>query len=165
MHHRIARLATRLEIVRVVLIDAGDVGGERAIDVNRQQGQDAGPHPFLKVMDDNLGSAETKSGNQHLAAAGHGAADRLPQLVRHVFDGLVPPAAVGAFADQQVAGGHRARLAQERQAAPAQVAGEGNTVLRGRPCPSVNWTMAEPRICPASTKRSRADVLMSSGCS
>src|SRR5437764_794566 len=49
--------------------------------------------------------------------------------VERAFVRLVDPAAVSAFADDEVGGGHRPRRMQHWHAATAEVAGEGDALL------------------------------------
>ena len=84
-------------------------------------------------MDDDLRAAEAEGRDQHLAAARQRAAHHVAHAGRHLVHAFVNAAAVGAFADQQVGRRHHRRLAQERQAAPAEVAGEGDAADAGRP--------------------------------
>ncbi len=123
----------RRQMIAIAIVHLRNVSGGRAVHVQRRPRQDAVAHPAAQVVDDDLGAPEAEGGNQHLAAAGQGAADHVAHAGRQAVHALVDAAAVGAFADEQVGRRYGRRLAQERQAAPTEVAGEGDAADARRP--------------------------------
>ncbi len=103
-----------------------DVGRQGAIHVNGHLRQLPLGHPLADIVNHDLGAAETKSGNEDFAAARDGRLDDLLELVSQVFDALVGASAVGAFADNQIGGGHGGRLSQKLQVGPTEVARESD---------------------------------------
>src|ERR1043165_1029884 len=53
----------------MLAIYLGDVGGHRAIDINRQARHRAGTDRVAQEVDDQLRAAEAERGNEHLAVA------------------------------------------------------------------------------------------------
>src|SRR5437899_2371673 len=83
----------------------------------------------MEVINHRLGAPQAESRDEDLAAAIEGALDYLGQLVGKRFDRWMRSAAIGALGDEQFRGGHWSRVPQNGQAAPAQVAGEGDGAL------------------------------------
>ena len=109
--------------------DGGRVDRERAVDIDRHIGNPPGAMQLVQAVDDLLGPAERERGDQHLAAAGRGAAHRLAQPVFRGRNGLVVAVGVGGFDDEGVDRSRRGLgVTNDRQAGAADVTGEHQTV-------------------------------------
>ena len=125
-----------VEAFRVRPEHLGGPHRHRAVHEDRQVRQPAGVHELVQEVDDRLRAADAERRDDQLAAALRRPPHHLAQPLRRLLDRLVRVAAVGAFADEQVARRDRRRVAQDRQARPAQVARERQPPLAGRrrPC-------------------------------
>jgi hypothetical protein len=84
---------------------------------------------LVEGVDQLLGAAHGKRGDDDLAAALVGFDNRLAQHLARLVAGLVPAIAIGAFHDQEIGAVHRLWVAQDGHAVAAQVAGEDQPAL------------------------------------
>ena len=115
--------------LRVFAEDMGDVGGQRAVDIDRDLGQLACHVQFMEKIDQFLGPAEGKGRYQDRAAPRVGLRDDATERRLHIDDRIVQAIAVRALHDQQIdiavlLGKLQRRVLDDRFAESADIAGE-----------------------------------------
>ncbi len=130
-----------------------------AIGLSRKTGTwgiGAGLHEPAEVVEEFLGPLDGEHGNHHVAAVGHRAADHVGQLRFGVFAADVIAVAVGRFHDDEVGLGKDGGVAEDRLVPLPEVAGKEEPPPRARGSAAAVrtsiWTIAEPRMWPASWK-------------
>ena len=83
-----------------------------------------------KVVDQVLGAANGKGGDQHVAAIAVGGLQYGGQLIEGVFAGAMVAVAVGRLEHQHIGLGQNARVAHQWRAGIAQVAGKYQAPLQ-----------------------------------
>ena len=88
------------ESLWMTIVNLGEFVAQGAIHMNIKRRHNAFLHPGLQEMDHHLGAAQTKGGDEYLAAFTHCSTNGQTGLLGHHLHAVVQFAAVSAFANQ-----------------------------------------------------------------